>query len=693
MKKLVIIAKGLFQQLVNWFGNINLLSFSIVSLILVLINYFPLINELGYYFDDWPQIYSWSVRGVEGIKELWIADNRAFASWIHLALFPLLGTKPLGWHILLALLRWITAIQVWAIFCKIWPKQKVNITAAALLFAIYPLFKQQTCGLMFTTIWVCFVLFLASVWIMISTVPMKKWMIPLILLGLGIDLLSILSYEYYLGLEFLRPLLLFLIINKQSIPKSRKLFQTIIYSIPWLIISFGFLIWRAFINKSAFRSVSIFSNLASSPFQTILDLIETTIKDTIQIVVSVWYQTFSPSLFDLTIPSEIVSWGLFLLVFVATAFYFITINKKNIHQEEDKKHINLIILIVGLLFVIFGAAPGWAIGSSVSNPNNNLSDRFGIASMFGASLSLIGLIGIVVKPSKLKMLVIVALLIGLATGSNFRNTNDYRWSAIYQTRLYNQLYWRAPYIKPDTAILSANELSAKMGRYPNSFAINTMYPSSNPMPEVDYWVYTIQTNFQNNSHDLDKGIALTNQKWYTEFSSISTDSLVVYWIYSDPSCLWVLDENDRYNPFISDDAKTALGASNLSRIVDLETPGYPPVDIFGSELPHGWCYYFEKADLAKQLNQWDKIPELYEEATSLGFNTNYAPELTPYIFGYALTGNLDKAVELTNISKTMAEKMKPYLCDQWTAIKNLSNSSQEIIDVYEKEMADLQCGI
>lgn len=284
-------------------------------------------------------------------------------------------------------------------------------------------------------------------------------------------------------------------------------------------------------------------------------------------------------------------------------------------------------------------------------------------------------------------------MIALATGSNIRKTNEYRWSATYQTRFYNQLVWRAPSITPNTSILSGKELFPKMGVYPTSFALNLLYPSSNPMPKVDYWFYTISHYFPNNYHELDQGIDITLKKWYVDYSSVSTDSLVIYWNYLEPSCMWVLDQNDRYNPFIADDVKQTLGASNQSRITEADAPGYPPEDIFGPEMAHGWCYYFEKADLARQLQQWDQIPLLYAETVEKGYHTNYGPELTPFIFGFALTGDIDKAVELTDISKTMAEKMKPYLCDQWTAIYNIAEPSPDLTEAYQNEMTDLACGI
>ena len=422
-------------------------------------------------------------------------------------------------------------------------------------------------------------------------------------------------------------------------------------------------------------------------------MFETLVKDFVQIVISVWYNTLEPALFDVKIPSDGIAWMLAGLAFVIMAVLFIRLNKDKKVEKADSRSWTVQALWIGFLAVVLGAAPSWAIGRSVSAESGIWNDRLGIASMMGASLFIMALLFALIKPTRNRVMLILALLIALATGSNFRYANEYRWSTTYQTRFYNQLVWRAPSIKPNTAILSGNELFTKMGVYPTAFAINTLYPSSNPMPQVDYWFYSIPHYFPNNYFALDEGIDIELEKWYVEFSSVSTDSLVIYWNPLEPSCMWTLDENDRYNPFISDYAREALGASNLDRIIDEEKPGSLSEDIFGPELGHGWCYYFEKADLAKQVHDWGSVVSLYEEAVNKGYNTNFGPELTPFIFGYALSGQADRAVALTDASKTMAEKMKPYLCDQWERIYEISGNSPELKDAYDREMSDLSCGI
>ena len=47
--------------------------------------------------------------------------------------------------------------------------------------------------------------------------------------------------------------------------------------------------------------------------------------------------------------------------------------------------------------------------------------------------------------------------------------------------------------------------------------------------------------------------------------------------------------------------------------------------MFGSEPPHLWCYYFEKADLARQLQDWQSVLQLEKQARARGLYAEVRP--------------------------------------------------------------------
>ncbi|MCK4819300.1 hypothetical protein KA005_26245, partial [bacterium] len=97
-----------------------------------------LIPFLGFFQDDWHPIFYGFARGVRSLWELFLFDNRPFATFIYLIGFNIIGYKPLHWHILALLLRGMTVIFIWLSFCEIWPTYKREATWASFLFAVYP---------------------------------------------------------------------------------------------------------------------------------------------------------------------------------------------------------------------------------------------------------------------------------------------------------------------------------------------------------------------------------------------------------------------------------------------------------------------------------------------------------------------------------------------------------------------------
>jgi hypothetical protein len=93
-------------------------------------------------------------------------------------------------------------------------------------------------------------------------------------------------------------------------------------------------------------------------------------------------------------------------------------------------------------------------------------------------------------------------LIAASIGWHALNSNEYRRSWIEQTDFYWQLYWRAPYIAPGTAILSAGEILPRMGEYPTSFALSTLYPESEQVEELKYYFFNLEKHFDTQLEDL-----------------------------------------------------------------------------------------------------------------------------------------------------------------------------------------------
>ena len=114
--------------------------------------------------------------------------------------------------------------------------------------------------------------------------------------------------------------------------------------------------------------------------------------------------------------------------------------------------------------------------------------------------------------------------------------------------------------------------------------------------------------------------------------------------------------------------REASALSNQQQILDASAAVMPKV--YGPEPVHGWCYYFEKADLARQFGKWDEVASLGDQAFQLDDHPNNPVERFVFIEGYAHKGDWDRALKLSKESyKVSKEYVAPLLCRLWKRIE------------------------
>ena len=133
-----------------------------------------LVPTLGYFQDDWHPVYYGFRRGLDSLWELFVFDNRPFASIIFMLGFRLWGFQPVMWQIYSFVMRTLTVIFVWLIFKEIWPNRKTEAAWTAILFAVYPLFKLQPLALIYSIHWTGFLFYSLSIWFMLLAARKKR---------------------------------------------------------------------------------------------------------------------------------------------------------------------------------------------------------------------------------------------------------------------------------------------------------------------------------------------------------------------------------------------------------------------------------------------------------------------------------------------------------------------------------------
>ena len=127
-----------------------------------------------------------------------------------------------------------------------------------------------------------------------------------------------------------------------------------------------------------------------------------------------------------------------------------------------------------------------------------------------------------------------------------------------------------------------------------------------------------------------------------KFAGNTSQAVVFY--YSPPRCLRLLDpEIDSENRLIPDDSflRDAALLSSTAPILSESIARMP--EIYNPEPAHGWCYYFQKADLARQMRDWETVTQLGDVAFALDDYPNDPIERFVFIEGYAHTADLGKS--------------------------------------------------
>ena len=649
---------------------------------------------LGFYWDDWPVILTGNLQGTAGFWAFYQYD-RPISAWTYAITFPILGSTPLHWHLFTLLLRWGTAAAFWWAFSRLWPNHRRQASWAALLFAIYPVFTQQSISVAYSQHWICYLLFFLSLAAMVEAWrsqrnhPARFWLLTT--LAMAASLLQLLTMEYFAGLELLRPFLLWILISEQT-PGLRPRLSTVLRGwLPYLFILAGFTVWRLFFlefpGEEANPPILLF-RMFSEPLDAGLRFLEIALQDSLHLLFGTWANIIAPEKVDLRDRFNLLSWGWTFLVAIVVIFFLRRLRATPGKAEADSSPWIRQALFIGAAAIALGMLPVWFTDRQIIV--GTYSSRFGLAAMLGSSLVMVAAIEAVIG-QKMQRIILIGLLIGLAAGTHVRTANDYRWSWVRQTRFYWHLYWRAPQIQPGTAIMSDGEIFRFVGLYSTAAGINLIYPPTQPAEQLPYWFYSMGREFKYNMPDFQAGLPLETTFRNYVFKGNTKDSLVIFHDPSVNDCLAVLSPKDFNIPNLPSVTREAISNANLSRILPEPATSSPPVDIFGPEPRHTWCYFFEKAALGQQMEDWQTVIELGDQARELGYTPNFdasdtAHEWLPFIEAYAGGGRGSDAEQISLAAYSEVPQINGRMCDLWEELTGLPQPDEEAIAIVRQKI-------
>jgi hypothetical protein len=651
-----------------------------------------LVPMVGFYWDDWPTLWQYHMFGNQGFSEAYSVD-RPFLAWIFMLTTPFIGESVMGWQIFNLLALWLCCLSFWWMLRNVWPGRTLQVTGMAFLFAVYPSFSQHYVAMIYSHHYLVFTLCLFSIGSMIAAYrqPKRFWA------WTSLSLVSAVAYmfmlEYYFGLELLRPVFLWIAMGAERLEPRKHLRKVLRHWLPYIAIMMVFLVWRTILTETERGEVLLFSQLLNSPLQAALDLGTTILQDIYEVTILAWRQTINLGPFSRQ--ERMILVGVITIIILAAIFVFIYLLKLRPDGDQQQKGEQgnrnrwaIQAILVGLFALLIGGWPFWATDLPIMLVFP--WDRFTLPMMVGGSILVVGLIDLVLRRRLLKVLVLSSL-VGLAVGYHFHTGLEYRKIWNKQRNLFWQLTWRVPGIEPGTALLTPQLPHTQYSDNSLTAPLNWIYNPGTASRELDYLMVSIETRYGNILTEFEEDIPIQLVDRNLTFDGSTSKVLVFY--HEPPRCLTVVEPGvDKWPPKQDLYIKEAMRLSNPELIiVDPPEPASPPPHIFGAEPEDKWCYYFEKADLARQMGEWEKIPELgdqaYKHLEDLYFVN--APELIPFIQGYAVAGDWEKALDWSLIAHDLKPNIKSRLCDTWQGLLENTESSpqrREAIKVIEEQM-------
>ena len=271
---------------------------------------------------------------------------------------------------------------------------------------------------------------------------------------------------------------------------------------------------------------------------------------------------------------------------------------------------------------------------------------------------------------------ILAVLLGFSIAAQIYSANRFRLDWEFQRKLFWELAWRIPELKEGTALYGRGTFSGKSSYFDGTYVVNLLFDTDLDK-EVRY-AYFDQGHFPQDM--LMTSSPMIQQNRAGQFIG-STSRIVTFYHGRSGACARVLDKVYMDDPIYTHPVSDLGLISNLDQIVDSQHPPAPNNAIFGSEPPHRWCYYFEKADLARQLEDWEAVRNLETEASSLGLKPALGAEYVPFIEAHARTGGWPEALELSQRALEITPGLEITLCNNWAKFEDIEGGLDKVAAV------------
>ena len=629
----------------------------------VLLSYGLLLDKLGFYWDDWPYVWTRLELGYHGLLRHF-SFSRPVAGQIHNLAILITGGSPLLTQI------WGLCWQVFGSFCAgllvktVWPRKHFAAVLTALLFIAYPGFTMRPIAINFSFSWFLMGMLFLSFIFTVKAARGDKHATLLTAAACLISLLNLFASEYFFLLELLRPCFLYAALGDEPGTGKEKAARVFRFVLPHIAVFGAGMAYRMFFNRTQtlHYEFKLLTDFKAAPFRTVLSYLGQMGKDCLRVIFEAWGTVFEiPDSAEFgsrsTLMYALICAGVFCVS--AVTLYLVSSRKGECAGS------NAAMLLIGLFALLLAGQPFWLTESAVHFVFQNC--RYTLPFILGVSLILTALLDWLRRPLFLPVLA-ASVFIGLASGHLFVTGNEYRRDWTLTKDFFTQLKWRVPGIEENTVVVT-NVLPIRFSTDNSLTApLNWIYADQYETDRIPYMLYT-NTKREASLSGLESGNEIFQEYLSAQFFGNTDDMLSLY--YNAPGCVHVLDpEIDVLNQTIPEIDRNAAVLNNYSRIRTEDPEISLPSELFGYENgSHNWCWYYEKADLERQRGNWEAAALLGDTAFGLNDHPNDPMERIPFIEAYAHVGRWEDALAQTQAAMNVTPVMNDPLCALWARIR------------------------
>ncbi len=622
----------------------------------------------GFYWDDLPMSWIRYELGREAMAK-YFSTARPVWSQLYQVTTTFLPPVPMAWQVFSIFWRWLAVVLLWQLVRELWRGREKMAMLAGLLFLLYPGFNLQHASFLTTHFWIVACFFFLSFLLMLRAMrtPNQYWLFTA--LAMILSALNLWMLEYFYSLELVRVVIISYALSRalhdQRILQIAR--RALSHWLPYLLVFVANVLYRVFVFTNVAYQNAFFDELRADPFSAIITLVKSVASD-------LWLTSAQAYRTIFIFPNVALDGPLTTLMYVAVvlavgllAFFYL----RNRSDESVQQTTAYWAIAIGFLAMLLSGGPYWlaTLDIGLSFP----ASRFTLSFMLGASLFIAGLFELI--PVKFRA-AFAAAIIALSAGKQVMIGDSFLRDWQSQRNLFWQMHWRAPALQPDTLVLMNEELLYYADNS-ISAAVNWIYDPDANADDINFMLMYPSNRLGGSLTALEPNTPIRYSYIAGDFNGNTSDALAFY--YDPPYCLRLLDPDlDLNNRFIPDLSlmREASALSNPEQILREPVAAMP--EFYGVEPPHGWCYYFQKAELARQSGDWDEVNRLAVAAFNLDEHFNNPVELFVFIEGYAHAGDWGEAIKLSREARQVSKSfVDPLLCNLWKRIEVETTSSDQ----------------